>query len=228
MRVHAPAARHHGQARRPGAAPHSAGGAMPHHQVPRLGIRGGVSVPALILPESRSVANALELLTTIGALDRNEDFTPLGHHLAALPVDPRVGKMIITAAALGCLSPALTIAAGMAYKDPFVLHIDKKQVADHVRRQLAGGTCSDHIALVRAFEGWERARREGGAGRGRTRVLLVPLPSAQHTGADVRDAAAVRVAPGGHRLHPLLRRRQPSPRLRLHRQRVGAAQQTRG
>jgi len=43
--------------------------------------------------------------------------------------------MLITAAALGCLSPALTIAAGMAYKDPFVLPIDKKGEADAVRRQ---------------------------------------------------------------------------------------------
>jgi ATP-dependent RNA helicase DHX36 len=120
---------------------------------------------ALQPPEERSVNNALELLTTIGALDRHEELTPLGRHLAALPVDPRVGKMLITAAALGCLSPALTIAAGMAYKDPFVLPIDKKAAADQVRRQLAGGTCSDHVALVRAYEGWERARREGGYGR---------------------------------------------------------------
>ena len=122
---------------------------------------------ALQPPEERSVRNALELLTTIGALDRDEELTPLGKHLAALPVDPRVGKMLVTAAALGCLSPALTIAAGMAYKDPFVLPIDKKAAADQVRLRLAGGTCSDHVALVRAYEGWERARREGGYARAR-------------------------------------------------------------
>ena len=104
-----------------------------------------------------------ELLITIGALSRHtEELTPLGRHLAALPVDPRVGKMLVTAATFGCLSPALTIAAGMAYKDPFVLPMDKKHQADAVRRRLAGDTYSDHIALVRAFEGWERARRDGG------------------------------------------------------------------
>ena len=70
--------------------------------------------------------------------------------------------MLVTAATFGCLSPALTIAAGMAYKDPFVLPMDKKHQADAVRRRLAGDTYSDHIALVRAFEGWERARRDGG------------------------------------------------------------------
>ena len=50
----------------------------------------------------------------------------------------------------------------MAYKDPFVLPMDKKHLADAVRRQLAGDTHSDHIALVRAFEGWTRARADGG------------------------------------------------------------------
>lgn len=40
--------------------------------------------------------------------------------------------------------------------------MDKKHLADAVRRQLAGDTHSDHIALVRAFEGWTRARADGG------------------------------------------------------------------
>jgi HrpA-like RNA helicase len=62
---------------------------------------------------SKSVHNAVELLVTIGALTReSETLTPLGRHLASLPVDPRVGKMLVTASTLGCLSPALTIAAG--------------------------------------------------------------------------------------------------------------------
>ena len=123
---------------------------------------------ALQPPEPKSVHNAIELLITIGALSRRtEELTPLGGHLAALPVDPRVGKMLVTAATFGCLSPALTIAAGMAYKDPFVLPMDKKHQADAVRRRLAGDTRSDHIALVRAFEGWTRApgrRQQGGMG----------------------------------------------------------------
>ena len=81
---------------------------------------------ALQPPEPKSVHNAIELLITIGALSRRtEELTPLGRHLAALPVDPRVGKMLVTAATFGCLSPALTIAAGMAYKDPFVLPMDR-------------------------------------------------------------------------------------------------------
>eukprot|EP00854_Cymbomonas_tetramitiformis_P013347 gene13347-15772_t len=47
--------------------------------------------------------------------------------------------MILMAAIFGCLSPVLTLDAGLAYRDPFVLPIDKKQQADEVKRRLAGG-----------------------------------------------------------------------------------------
>lgn len=43
-----------------------------------------------------------------------------GHHLARLPVDPRIGKLLLLAAVAGCLAPALTIAAALSYKSPFL------------------------------------------------------------------------------------------------------------
>ena len=54
------------------------------------------------------------------ALDRNEELTPLGYHLAALPVSPRVGKMILFGAIFSCLDPVLTVASVLGFKDPFV------------------------------------------------------------------------------------------------------------
>jgi ATP-dependent RNA helicase DHX36 len=44
-------------------------------------------------PKEESVAAAVESLREVGALDEKEELTPLGHHLAALPVDARVGKV---------------------------------------------------------------------------------------------------------------------------------------
>ena len=46
--------------------------------------------------------------------------TALGFHLATLPVDPRVGKMMIYGALFGCTDPALTIAAAMSARSPFM------------------------------------------------------------------------------------------------------------
>jgi HrpA-like RNA helicase len=43
-----------------------------------------------------------------------------GHHLARLPVDPRIGKLLLLAAVAGCLAPALSIATALSYKSPFL------------------------------------------------------------------------------------------------------------
>lgn len=46
--------------------------------------------------------------------------TPLGYHLAKLPLDPQTGKMILFGAMFGCLDPILTVAASLSFKDAFV------------------------------------------------------------------------------------------------------------
>ena len=54
------------------------------------------------------------------ALDDREELTPLGYHLASLPVDPRIGKMILFGAVFSCLDPVLTVSSTLGFKDPFV------------------------------------------------------------------------------------------------------------
>ena len=55
------------------------------------------------------------------ALTPAEELTPLGYHLANLPVHPRVGRMILFGAMFACLDPVLTIASALGFKDPFVI-----------------------------------------------------------------------------------------------------------
>ena len=55
------------------------------------------------------------------ALDHNEELTPLGFHLARLPVEHHNGKMILFGALLACLDPVLTIAASLSFTDPFFI-----------------------------------------------------------------------------------------------------------
>ncbi|XP_071908513.1 DExH-box ATP-dependent RNA helicase DExH1 isoform X1 [Coffea arabica] len=116
---------------------------------------------ALQPPDPLAVQNAIELLKTIGALDDFEELTPLGRHLCTLPLDPNIGKMLLMGSIFQCLNPALTIAAALAYRDPFVLPINRKDEADAAKRSFAGDSCSDHIALLKAFEGWKAAKRNG-------------------------------------------------------------------
>ena len=57
-------------------------------------------------------------LQQMDALDDSEELTELGRHLADLPVDPHLGKMVLNSIVLKCLDPVLTIVCSLSYKDP--------------------------------------------------------------------------------------------------------------
>ncbi|XP_062157615.1 DExH-box ATP-dependent RNA helicase DExH3-like isoform X1 [Alnus glutinosa] len=114
---------------------------------------------ALQPPEPLSVQNAVEYLNIIGALDENENLTVLGRNLSVLPVEPKLGKMLIFGAIFNCLDPIMTVVAGLSARDPFLMPFDKKDLAESAKAQFSARDCSDHLALVRAYEGWKDAER---------------------------------------------------------------------
>ena len=67
-------------------------------------------------PANESVYQSLKRLRDVGAIDQEESLTPLGYHLANLPVDVRIGKLIIFGSVFKCLDSALTIAACLSYR----------------------------------------------------------------------------------------------------------------
>ncbi|XP_034751393.1 3'-5' RNA helicase YTHDC2 isoform X1 [Etheostoma cragini] len=114
-------------------------------------------------PAAHAIRNAVQMLKTIDAMDQNEDLTDLGYHLADLPVEPHLGKMVLCAVVLKCLDPILTIACILAYRDPFILPAQgsQKRAALHCRTRFTSNTFSDHMALLRAFQAWQKARSDG-------------------------------------------------------------------
>ncbi|KAJ4756161.1 RNA helicase family protein [Rhynchospora pubera] len=118
---------------------------------------------ALQPPEPLAVQNAVDFLKMIGALDENENLTNLGKYLSMLPVDPKLGKMLIMGAVFRCLDPILTVVSGLSVRDPFLLPQDKKDLAGTAKSRFSAKDYSDHMALVRAYEGWKDAEREGSA-----------------------------------------------------------------
>ncbi|KAK7833134.1 dexh-box atp-dependent rna helicase dexh1 [Quercus suber] len=117
----------------------------------QLGTIGSFLAKALQPPDALAVQNAIELLKTIGALDDMEELTPLGRHLCTLPLDPNIGKMLLMGSIFQCLNPALTIAAALAHRDPFVLPINRKEEADEAKRSFAGDSCSHDLEMVSAI-----------------------------------------------------------------------------
>ncbi|KAM7166966.1 ATP-dependent RNA helicase DHX29 isoform 1-T1 [Macrochelys suwanniensis] len=117
---------------------------------------------ALDPPQPQVISNAMNLLRRIGACELSEPkLTPLGQHLAALPVNVKIGKMLIFGAIFGCLDPVATLAAVMAEKSPFTTPIGRKDEADLAKSSLALAN-SDHLTIYSAYLGWKKARQEGG------------------------------------------------------------------
>lgn len=87
-------------------------------------------------------------------MDQQEKLTELGLHLADLPIEPHLGKMVLCAVVLKCLDPVLTIACTLAHQDPFILpdHPTNRASALHCRKSFSCSTFSDHMALLRAFQ----------------------------------------------------------------------------
>ncbi|KAH1035744.1 hypothetical protein GLYMA_20G122600v4 [Glycine max] len=127
----------------------------------RLGSISEFLSRALQSPETLVVQNAIEYLKIIGALDEDENLTILGRCLTMLPMEPKLGKMLILGAIFNCLDPILTVVAGLSVRDPFLTPLDKRDLAEEAKSQFCGAY-SDHLALVRAYEGWRDAEMDLG------------------------------------------------------------------
>ena len=80
------------------------------------------------LPDPAHVQCSAAVMKALGALSPAEELTPLGRHLTLMPLDPRVGKMLVFGALLRCASPVLTVAAAMGHgRQIFFSPADKRQ-----------------------------------------------------------------------------------------------------
>ncbi|XP_076292712.1 ATP-dependent DNA/RNA helicase DHX36 isoform X2 [Lasioglossum baleicum] len=115
-------------------------------------------------PSSAAIELSLKLLRQLKALDDQENLTPLGYHLAQLPLDPRTGKMIIWAALFSCVEPVFAIAASLSFKDAFYCPLEDEATARLRKLELGLNECSDHIALAEALRRFENCYKKGDAG----------------------------------------------------------------
>ncbi|KAG0306433.1 hypothetical protein BGZ98_002398 [Dissophora globulifera] len=119
-----------------------------------------VLAEAIQPPDQLSVSDALTQLTSLGALDRNENLTPLGRVLATLPVEPSFGRCLILSCVFRCLDPVLTLCASLGTKDVFVSPLMKKEQADRAKMKWAKELNSDHLAMMNAYNAWNEVMNQ--------------------------------------------------------------------
>ncbi len=93
--------------------------------------------PFLDPPRPDAIRDGYQTLYELGALDESRNLTPLGERLGALPVDPRVARIVLAAIDENCLAEALIIAAALETQDPRERPVEKQQAADEAHRQFA-------------------------------------------------------------------------------------------
>jgi ATP-dependent helicase HrpA len=103
--------------------------------------------PFLDPPESKRVRDGQQLLTELGALDETGRLTAIGKQLAHLPLDPRIGRMLIAARDKACLGEMLVIAAYLSVQDPRDRPLERQEAADQKHKRFVDEN-SDFVTLL--------------------------------------------------------------------------------
>lgn len=115
---------------------------------------------ALDPPISINVQRAVSMLVEVRALTAGEEITPMGRLLSKLPTDVHLGKFLLYAALFRCLDPALTVAAALNSKSPFVAPFGMEHEADLAKNTFRVEN-SDFLTIHNAFASWRKASNNG-------------------------------------------------------------------
>lgn len=107
--------------------------------------------PFLDPPRPEAIREAYKTLFELGAVDGARRLTKLGKRLCRMPVDPRIGRMILEGAEQNCLSEMLIIASALEIPDPRQRPVEKQQAADEAHAQHADPQ-SDFMALLNLWD----------------------------------------------------------------------------
>jgi ATP-dependent helicase HrpA len=121
------------------------------------------SFPFIDPPETRNITDGIRLLEELGAVQpaaaTSPKLTEIGRQLARLPVDPRLGRMILHSGKLGCAREVMVITAALSIQDPKERPADAREAADakHARFAEPG---SDFLTLVNLWDYLREKQRE--------------------------------------------------------------------
>ena len=131
-------------------------------QMKALGLGDLERFPFVEPPDRRSIRDGMALLEELSALTPDGALTPAGRQLAQLPVDPRIGRMIVEAQRQECVREVLVIAAALSIPDPRERPVDQEEAA----RQKHARFADEHSDFIGSLNLWrylgeQRRERSG-------------------------------------------------------------------
>lgn len=112
--------------------------------------------PFLEAPTPRMIADGYQLLEELNAVDDQGRLTELGRRLSLLPLDPKVGRMLLAAESSQCLTEVLIIAAALSVPDPRLRPAETAGTADERHRRFADEQ-SDFMAFLKLWHFFDDA-----------------------------------------------------------------------
>jgi ATP-dependent helicase HrpA len=112
--------------------------------------------PFIEPPLGRAIADGYQLLQELGAVDEARELTVLGRQLAKLPLDPRVGRMMLAGRDHDCLSEMLIVAAALSVQDPRDRPAEAQAAADNAHKKFADEK-SEFLSYLKMWKWFEEA-----------------------------------------------------------------------
>ena len=126
-----------------------------------LGMQDVERFPFIDPPDRRHVNDGLRLLRELGAVDAGGDLTKIGRRLARLPLDPRIGRMLLEAHTLGCAADVLVIASFLSVPDPRERSPERRAQAQIAHARFTDAR-SDFLGIVNLWRRFRSVANEPG------------------------------------------------------------------
>lgn len=128
-------------------------------QMISLGLGDIHAFPFLQPPDSRGVKDGLDLLRELGAITKDSQITRIGKQLSSLPIDPRLGRMVIESKVHGTTREVMAIVAALSIQDPRERPLEKRTQADQQHARFTDPT-SDFITFLNLWNYLEEKQKE--------------------------------------------------------------------
>jgi pre-mRNA-splicing factor ATP-dependent RNA helicase DHX15/PRP43 len=125
-------------------------------QLKKLGIDDLVHFDFMDPPAPETLMRALELLNYLGALDDDGNLTQVGALMSEFPLDPQLGKMLVTSPQFKCSNEALSITAMLSVPNVFMRPRDVQKQADEAKARFAH-VDGDHLTLLNVYHAYKQA-----------------------------------------------------------------------